>query len=175
MRHNQGFSLIELIVVIVIAAILISGAGVGLQYLTYSNTEKIARSIDQSLGKLQLETMSTGNQYSYLAIEWDEVEKAYFLCNVISTIQVTQTNWDTVTKTITNRKKIANSNTIISYSSNADGSNQTIIRDTIKIVLLNFKPGSGAFQSNSQLIIINTSGKLKKLQLILLTGNHYIE
>lgn len=174
-RHNEGFSLIELMIVMVIAAILISGTGIGLRYLSYSDSEKIAKTIEASLSKLQVETMSRGNQYTYLSLEWDGVNQGYYLGTVTSTVSLNQGNWDYTAKTVIERRKIASSDISIAYAESTDGSDQVILNDATKVLLLNFDPGSGAFKSKCQQIIISSSSEVKKLRLILLTGNHFIE
>jgi prepilin-type N-terminal cleavage/methylation domain-containing protein len=175
MQSNRGFSLIELMVVISILAILVAGSGVSLHLASYSNTERVAKEIDSALSKLQLETMSQGNQNHYLAIEWDMTEKVYYICKATSSNVLTEANWASAVKTITNKKKLASESIIISYSNQTDGSNSVLLRDVNSILLLSFIPSTGAFQSSSKQILIASDSKTTILHVVSITGNHYIE
>jgi prepilin-type N-terminal cleavage/methylation domain-containing protein len=175
MRNNQGFSLIELMVVITILAVLISGVGINLRLLSFTDTERVIKEVDSALSKLQLETMSQGNQNHYLILEWDNTEKAYYICFATSSSVLTQENWATSTKTVTNRKKLAAESITITYSNQTDGSSSILLRDAKPVLLISFMPSTGAFQSSCKQIVIESSGKTKTLHMIGITGNHYID
>ncbi len=58
MKNNEGFSLIELIVVVVILALMSTGVMAGLGYLTLANTSKCATKIDSGFTTLKSKNMA---------------------------------------------------------------------------------------------------------------------
>ncbi len=175
MRDNRGISLIELIAVMAILAILSGGALISLNYLSFADVDKAMEKVDSSLSKLQMETVGTGYPYSYLAIRWNSTDKSYDISNVTSTVELTPDNWESASKTISNQKKIANEKVMITYSNEEDGSNPIELRDDNPILLISFKPHSGAFLSSCRTIVLEGKSKKSTLIMVAKTGNHYVE
>ena len=175
MRDNRGVTLVELIVVITIIAVLTGGATMSLKYLSHANVDKVTERIDSSLSKLQAETISKAYPYGYLAIEWDVIDEAYKMYLVTSPIQLTQSNWTSVVKTIIYEKKLGDKDISITYSNQSDGTDQVTIGESNQVLLINFNPASGAFSSQCKQIVVGNGVKNSTIYLVSMTGNHYIE
>ena len=175
MKNNKGYTLIELMVVISIAAILVLGATSITRILTLSSSMKITQTIDSQLSKNRLLTMSKGN-YRYLAIDWNSTKEEYEISLVSSSIALDTTNWKT-SGIIETNKKLASKDVTISYQNGASAT-PVIIRDALDevlVLLINNNPSTGAFVSNATQITIASSGKNSTIYMVEKTGNHYIE
>jgi len=175
MRDNKGFTLIELILVITIAAILAGGSLMSLKYLSYANVNKVTEKIDSSLTKLQMDTISKAYPYGYLAIEWDNTEQVYYLTMATSTNELTQANWSSAAKTIVSRKKIADKKITITYVDLGEGSSKVTLRDTVPVLLISYKPDSGAFLSLCKQIDVTNESRSSTIHMVNMTGNHYVD
>lgn len=174
MKNNRGFSLIELIVVLAIIALLTGGTAIGVRILAYSDTEKITKTIEQSLQKLRVDTMSQGELHHYLFIAWNDTEEEYEIGYVTGSVPLDESNWNNGSfSSISNRKGLCSSNVSISYSNNSDGSDGKEIRDSNPVLLLQYYVHSGAFQSNCRMISIKNGSKIIKINLVGKTGKHY--
>lgn len=174
MKDNRGFSLIELIVVMAIIALLIGGTAIGIRILSYTDTEKITKTVDQSLHKLRIDTMSKGNLYHYLFIAWNDTKEEYEIGYVTGTVALNGTNWDDGSvSTISNRKGLCSSKVTISYSDHSIGSDLQEISTSNDVLLLQYYVHSGAFQSNCRMISIVNGSKNTSIHLVGKTGKHY--
>lgn len=174
MKDRKGFTLIELIIVITIMMILTGGALISLRYLSYADVNKVTGKIDSSLSKMQLETVSKAYPYYYLGIEWDSSEENYYMSMVTSTTELTTTNWSSAAKTIISRAKIADKRITMRYSDENDGSNQVTVREENPLILICYKPDSGAFLSLCKQIIVESNSKKSTIYMVSKTGSHYV-
>jgi len=168
--NKKGFTLIELMVVMAIAALLMTGTGSLVRILTLSNVDKVTQKIDSALSKNRLLTMSKGD-YRYLVLHWDSTTEEYKISTVTSTAALDTTNWNTA-GIIESQKILASKDATISYV-NSGVATAVMVKDTP--LLLSFYPSSGAFRSNSIQISILIGSKSKTIYLVSKTGNHYIE
>jgi prepilin-type N-terminal cleavage/methylation domain-containing protein len=76
MKNKKGFSLVELLVVMAILALLVSGSTAGWNYISYANTSKCAKEINTTIKKVRLQAMSRTNKPYIFLYEKDE---AYYL------------------------------------------------------------------------------------------------
>lgn len=66
-KDNRGFSLVEMIVVIAIAAILAGASATMVRQISFANTEKTAETIATTLDRERIAAMSkAGNGYTYI-------------------------------------------------------------------------------------------------------------
>lgn len=66
-QNQKGMTLIEIILVFAIVAILAGSAVMVIGRLRYADTQKVVTTLDSSLDKLQVQTMSkTGDHYMYI-------------------------------------------------------------------------------------------------------------
>lgn len=66
-KDNKGFSLVEMIVVIAIAAILVGASATMIRQISLANTEKAAETIATTLDKERITAMSkAGTRYTYI-------------------------------------------------------------------------------------------------------------
>lgn len=172
--NDRGFSLIEVIIVIAISSILIGGAFISLNLLVFADTKKCAKEIDVILNKLRLQTLSKGMKYHYVVIEWNDLEKNYYLNMVTSSGELTESTWRTDADTITSNL-IADSNITIQYSDRLDGTNIFTINRDNPCLLISMKPDSGAFRTAWKQIIISSRSNTTTIFMVTKTGKHYIE
>lgn len=172
-KVNRGFSFIELIVVISIIALLISGTGISLRILAYTDTEKITKEIDQSLRKLRLDTMSQGNLYHYMFLTWEEINQEYQIGYVTGDHPLDEFNWN-VEGEISGRKKLASSKVKILVGEQTDGSDGMELGDTTQVILIQFYVHSGAYQSPYRTIMVEHGRNRTTIHMVGKTGKHYI-
>lgn len=67
MNDNKGISLIEMLLVLVILALLVSAAVGGIHYINYGNTKECANKIDLALSEVRIDDLSRDVE-SYLYI-----------------------------------------------------------------------------------------------------------
>lgn len=169
MKNSKGFTLIELMVVISIAALLLMGSTSMIRILTLSNTNKIVEKIDSEISKNRMLTMSKGN-YRYVVISWNAANLEYDISIVTSNTELSSSTWSTAT--IESSKKLASEDITISYH-NKGSASAVMVRDNA--LLINNNPGTGAFMSNSTQINIISGIKTREIYLVTKTGYHYIE
>lgn len=174
MKDNSGLSLIEMIIVLCIAAILLTGAAIGVRSLHYADANYCAKEINSTLYALRTQTLSQGDLHHYLVIEWDDLSQEYYLSIATSSgIALDSSNWTTDALSISNRKKLASESITISYS--MDGTVYNNIRGTDSVILISYKPDSGSFESSYKQIQVISESKTSTIFMVANTGNHYMK
>lgn len=164
MRHlgNKGVSLAEMIIVIAIIALASSVTISLVGQLGFAKTQKAAKTINITMDKLRMETMSKGFSYKlylYLA-EGDLYMKIL-------------KDGDTVTLTKDNGEKLI---VDCQVRFKSEGIAEEVLEEGDgKYIAISFSKSSGAFTSNYEWIsIINVKHK-SVLQFVKETGKHWIE
>jgi prepilin-type N-terminal cleavage/methylation domain-containing protein len=174
MKDNKGFTLVELIIVIAIAAIMTIGVYASMNILVLADTKSCSKVIDVTLNQLRLETMSKGNVKHYMVIEWNNIKSCYYLNVVTSDIPLNEINWNTQADTVKN-KVIADKDLIISYTDQPDGTNIRLIDASNPYILIQFTPSSGAFESVWKQIIVTSKVDTATINMVTKTGKHYVD
>ena len=104
-NRKKGFSMIELIVVVAIMGIFTALASIGFDYLKAGNVKSAAKTIDSTLTKLKLDTMSKEAK-PYMCIYRDKNDY-YIFCT---------TSDKTETPSASNGQKIGNGNVKITIN-----------------------------------------------------------
>jgi len=128
MKRNEGFSLVELIVIIAIIAILGTVAFAGVGMLTGWNINKCVEILDGGLSQKRVSAMS--KSASYLTITRDADGNYY------------------MELTGSPREKIASGNISITYATQVDGTSETVEGieiTTTNPLILTYDRASGAF------------------------------
>lgn len=172
--NNRGFTLIELIITMAVAAVLICGVGLSFNLLEYADTKSCAEMVNTTMDKLRLETMSKGEKYHYLIIEWKNSQEKYYLNTVTSEVPLDESNWAARALTIRS-KELADRNISIVYTKEPDGSNIKNIDTLDPCLIIQFDKGSGAYLSDWRQIIISSRADTSVIQMVTKTGKHYIK
>ena len=168
-KNNKGVSLVELLVVIAILAILSTGAFVTINRIGYANTMKAAKSIDSTMSKLRLETM-TKEPKTYL-----------YIYNKDDIIYMKASNQEIDTAAdlnIATGKKVAQ-NTVLSYKLVSE--EDPIILEDDENICISFKKSSGAFDAFEddlkyyEYIELKNTSKTASIICIQETGGHWVE
>lgn len=174
MKDNKGFTLIEVIICIAIAAVLIGGVYSNMNLLVYADTKSCSEKINSTLSKLRLETMSKGDKKHYIIIEWNTTDNCYYLNAVTSDVVLAESDWKTNAYSIQS-KKIANKNITISCTKKSDGTEISTVNSLKPCILISFQISSGAFESEWKQIIISSRTNTSTVHMITKTGKHYIK
>ncbi len=182
MRDNKGFSLIEIIVVLCIAALLVSGTAISIRSLHYADAQYCVKDLNSALYTLRTNTLSQGELHHYLVIEWDNTKQEYNLILARSSDEITNnTEWvsaktktegESATLKISLHKKLASRLITISYSTNKTSFSE--IRNANSVILISYKADSGAFESGYKQIRVTSNNNSSTLFMVTSTGNHYI-
>lgn len=163
-RHlgNKGVSLIEIIIVIAII-VLASSVTISLVgQLGYARTQKAAKTINITMDKLRMETMSKGISYKlflYLA-EGDLYMK------ILKEGDAIALNKDSGEK--------LSADCQVKYQK--EGSLEEVLEEGVgKYIAISFSKSSGAFTSDYAWLSITNSKHRSVLQFVKETGKHWIE
>ncbi len=163
-RHlgNRGVSLVEMIIVIAII-ILASSVTISLiGQLSFARTQKAAKTINITLDKLRMETMSKGisyKMYLYLA-EGDLYMKIL-------------KDSDTIILTKDNGEKLS-ADCQVNYK--REGIAEEVLEEgESNYIAISFSKSSGAFTSDYEWISISNTKHNSILQFVKETGKHWIE
>lgn len=163
--NNKAFTLIELVIVITIMVILVTGTLGGIRSITVVNTKNASRKIDAALSKLRLENM-TKVPKSYLYI-YNINNALYMNTSDLSNITVGSDNIDESGIRLGNNIRLSY---ITFYGNRDDLENGEAIR-------LSFSRSSGAFLSDYEYLILSSSdnANMETIRCIKETGKHVIE
>lgn len=162
MRNDRGFTVLELVIVIVIMSLLAVGAITGYSILTNGDTRKAANAIINSLDLIQIENMAKASDYR-ITISQDSNGDYYLntLCD----------------ETIISSERLKLKNGSISY--------ETLDKRTISVTGSNklelaFRKDTGGVKENGSgqiitAIIISGADNSMTIRLITTTGKHFIE
>ena len=171
-KDNQGVTLIELIVVIIILGILAGGAFLGIRSLDSGNVQSSVKRIDALLDYVRVQNMSKDKTY-YLLLE--EVSGDYFA-------RVQYPEDSSMVEVLSERLKLKNGTiTFFSETSTGAESEKTIDSDVTPAVTmqLSFRKESGALEAGSdgyvRRIVVSSAGRTYTIYLVKATGKHYIE
>lgn len=162
MKNDHGFTLIELIVVILIMSLFVVGTITGYRLLFHGNAKQASKKIINTLDLVQMENMTKNSVYSMTITQNSERE---FFLNIIR-------DGTTISSEII---KLKNGN--ITYET-ADDETVTISgSDKLEIF---FRKDTGGVKENSSNQIITRigvkgSGNTVFIRLITTTGKHFIE
>lgn len=165
LKKNEGFSLIELIVVIAILAIMSAGAISGLGYLSMANASKCVSKIDSGIATLKSKNMrEASDTYMHLY----KYEGNYYI----------EYNNDPayVPANADKGEMIANRQLTISWKNKDDASQTTIEEDAPKTFGIHKKDGSFKTISGTKepMCEIFVKGKsTHKVTLVTDTGKHF--
>lgn len=162
MKNNNGFTLIELIVVILIVSLLGMGTITGIGMLSNGNTKKTAQMIINALDLVQMENMT--KKSVYLMTITQNGEGVYYL-NVLCD------------GAILSSEKLKLKNGTISYQT-ADS--EAITVNTSNKLEIVFRKDTGGIKLNSSNQIITRisvtgGGNTIDIRLATATGKHFIE
>ena len=171
--NNQGFTLLELLVVIIIISILAGGMMISLHSLDSQNANSSVRRVNALLDEVQVENMSKLNSY-YLVLE--KIGDNY-------QAKVQYDEGGTRKDVLTEQLKLKNG--IITYITKDTTAEHTYtVSDSATPVNLeiSFNKASGAVLPKKpaeveyiKSITISAAGRSYTIRLVTATGKHYIE
>ena len=171
MKDNRGFTLIELIVVMLIAGILAVGTILGVSVLGFGTAKSTVERIDSMLTYVKTENM-TKSKPIYLIIE--EVDGKYYISVQKDTLEISREKLELVRGEISYVTKSG-----ITYLVN---NSEVTGRVTSQRLEVTFKKDTGGVRENRAIspeiitqIIISTDSRTYTIRLVEVTGKHYIE
>ena len=173
MKKNQGFTLVEMIIVIAIAGILAGSSVMALNSLKYANAKKCANEIDSMIDKARVLSMTKGPTYLYIYVykgeyhmkcqqgDLDRTTPGTFLCND----DITITAYSNETPATSKKVSILNSIKIAFKRSNG-----ALLPDNLK----NFETLDDTPRVFNK-IVVSSENTEYTIRIVELTGKHYIE
>ena len=159
---DKGVSLIEMIIVIAIITLASSVTISLIGQLSFARTQKAAKTINITLDKLRMETMSKGisyKMYLYL-VDGDLYMKIL-------------KDGDTITLTKDSGEKLS---VDCQVRCKREGTVEEVLEEGVgKYIAFSFSKSSGAFTSNYEWVSISNAKHNSKLHFIKETGKHWIE
>lgn len=171
MKDNQGVTLIELIVVILIMGVLAGGAAIGVRSLDAGNVQSTVERVSALLDYVRIENMSKDKTY-YLVIE--KVDESYF-----AKVQYLD---GVVRKDVLTEPLKLKDGTVTYYCE--EGSSElpyTVGEGAAPGVKLeiSYNKGSGDFNFGSsgkiKRVVIRAASRNYTIYLVAATGKHYYE
>lgn len=177
LKNNQGLTLIELIVVMIIMGVLVGTAVVSTKSIDRGNAKATVTRIDAFLDYIYVENMSRDKNY-YLVIQ---KQGDAYITRIQSEVGGTRTD-------ILAEKLKLKEGVITFTSRDASGEHLYTVNDTStpQISLeLSFAKASGAFRSSDinndgiqediKRIVVTASGRSYTINLVTATGKHFIK
>lgn len=176
---HQGFSLVELIIVIAIIGILSGAASIGINYLVYANDKKAIISIDSTISEVRMGDMSKSlndKPYLYLASDGTDIYMQVSTQPAITTY-VASADWE----------KVLGSGNKLYYKVQGDTTNyelgnialggRSVIRISFSKVRGSFQPddsdGSSSLTYDSIWVVKGTTTG-SSIKFVAPTGKHFV-
>ena len=161
--ENSGITIIELIIVIAIVSILISGTIAVTQYISYGNAKKCATTINTALTQVQLENMGK-RDVTYL-----------YLYTIDNNYYMKIWNHKIIDKSeLTNGRKIANGSVSILYQTKESETKNLLDENTV--LKIAFDKRTGAFLNSNYYSKLIIEGRVTyAIHMVKKTGKHYID
>lgn len=164
-KDNRGFSLIEIIVVLAILAILSTGCIYIYQSLGFANIKKTSVSINDSMSKARIYTMSKKDrQYLYL---YQIDGKLYSMLSTDSGLSIGSGGGLNTTDGTGYSGDIR-----LSYKNN---SGTLIDLNNDEWICISFHKSSGAFDSCYPEIILKSRNETSLIKCVKETGRHWVD
>lgn len=155
MKAKNGFSLVELMIVIGIMAVVVGFMSLGLWYVFAADTESLAQSINSGLTSLKSEnTSKSAPTYMHFYLHNGDYYIAY-------------TDSDTFADFGTVGKKIGGDNVSVSCDGTA------IAEDTD--IVFGIRRKDGAFSSGPKLITCSQGDDIYSVHIVQSTGKHFVK
>lgn len=175
MKDDHGFTLIELIIVMVIMGIVVIGSMTGYNMLGSADARNAARRINTMLSLVQMENMTKNEEY-YLLIN-EDVNGDYYLNvkTVSGTGTQSQEKLDLKNGEIIFQNSGDTTEYLLSYSAPAGG--RAWSNEMLEVC---FRKDTGVYKNNSFGMIVSNikvsaAGRTYSIKLVTATGKHYIE
>lgn len=163
-KKENGFTLIEVIVVIAIMAILISVTGLSIKFAYSKDCESAAKSIDSQLANLRSMTMNQIGNFKIRLTTLDDENRLdlYKDSVVIDTVEL--------------GKRVQISFLPDEVLHDADWVEIEFSKSNGKVLAITYSNGAlTTLPAVFSFHIGNSSGKNKNVELVTLTGKHYVE
>jgi len=168
MKDNRGFTLIELIVVMVIMGIIAIGSMVGYNMLGSGSAQSTAQRISSMLDYVQLENMTKNKTY-IMAISQNNVGNY-----ILSVEEESSPN-----NIVISREKLELKNGEITFRYSGEITENLISFNPAVRLEVSFDKSTGGFKQISGKTItkigLSASGRSYSILLVEVTGKHYIE
>lgn len=160
-HKNNGFTLIEMIIILAILAIVSTGTIISISRIGYANTVKAAKNIDSAMDKIRLDTMTKKEkQYLYL---YNRDGVLYMKISSDAAERDEDLDADTGTRLASKVSLFYISDSTSVELSDGDA------------ICIHFMRSSGAFSTDYEYLRLEGSGKIATIQCVKETGKHYVK
>ncbi len=175
-KNLNGFSLVEIIMVMAIVAILISGIAVSTNILFKTSGKKCASIINDSLTKLRTESMAKEGRFALKIIRDDTGNYSIEFCKY----DITENKWVSYLEPKNLKFKNDITYKALETGQQPDISDAEIMAGIIitknKPILIEFDKSSGSVISGAgEYKVHSSNGSDYTIKLVKLTGTHYLE
>lgn len=162
-KKNGGFTLIEMVVVFVIASIMIVATYTSLSFLTKSNATRAAKLINSEMQQLRTITLAKEEQYALFIYKRD----GKYYCEIASASKSVEH--------LKNSKNLGKRDLKIEYKLQGNETNYQL--NGLGYIKIQYNPGNGLFTNNRSYKEIRFSAGDKENRIILAnqTGRHILE